>query len=293
MAHRHIFGRRAIALLLTVLAGRFLSCTGMAPTSDLAIDSGNLVVKNFAVAATQGVAVDSTYFYAISNTRIDKRDKITGALVATWQPDPANPDDAHFHHLNGGTVVGDTLYAAHSRYSSDPNDCTVEIFAVLGATLRHVRTIPMPSENGSLTWIDRRSDGSWWMCFAVYGSPANQNTRLFKYRFTGGSFIEEGRWGFPDTVVSRWGAMSSSGGSWGPDGYLYTTGHEGARAYVLDWSEAEGIRFVRTETHVGFYGQGVAWDRTLEVSHLWGIRKGGGVSETLIAGIVALPRSGF
>jgi hypothetical protein len=251
----------------------------------LAADADNAVLKRFDVNATQGVAVDARYFYAISNTEIVKRDKETGAAVATWRPDTARPADASFLHLNGGTVVDGRLYAAHSRYGVDADDCTVEIWNVAGEELRHERTIPMPAGHGSLTWIDRRSDGSWWMCYAVYGRTLNRKTKLVKYRYEDGAFVEEGSWTFPEAVSSRWGKMSSSGGSWGADGYLYTTGHDGARAYVLELDTASVLRYVRTETNVGFSGQGIAWDRSSEEPTLWGINRRKGVSETWISGL--------
>ena len=47
----------------------------------------NVELTTFPVVASQAVAVDGGYFYAISNTRIDKCDKQTGEVVATWAAD--------------------------------------------------------------------------------------------------------------------------------------------------------------------------------------------------------------
>jgi hypothetical protein len=206
-----------------------------------------------------------------------------------------NAAHAHFLHLNGGTVVDGRLYAAHSRYGADPNDGTVEIWNVEGESLTHEATIRMPRTHGSLTWVDMRSDGSWWMSYAVYGKALNRKTRLVKYGYIEsadtlhGRFIEAGAWHFPEEVIDEWGTMSNSGGSWGPDGYLYVTGHGGAKAHVLELDEALGLRYVRTETGVGFFGQGIAWDRSSKEPLLWGIIKGRGISVTLVPAALKPP----
>lgn len=40
-------------------------------------------------------------------------------------------------------------------------------------------------------------------------------------------------WIFPDTLRQSFSPMSNSGGSFGPDGWLYITGHDAAEVYVL------------------------------------------------------------
>ena len=60
--------------------------------------------KIFPIKVTQGVAVDGGFFYAISNTRIDKCDKQTGEVVATWAADKRLAAQEHFKHLNSGAV---------------------------------------------------------------------------------------------------------------------------------------------------------------------------------------------
>lgn len=244
--------------------------------------SGNVVVRHIPSTANQGVAVDATHYYAISNTTIVKGDKITGVPVATWKADRAKPAFRHFTHLNSGTVVDGRLYCAHSRFAIDPNDNTVEIWDVAGAGIEHLRSIPMPRTHGSLTWIDRHAD-AWWMCYAVYGAGVNENTRLIRYRADGDRFIEERIWRFPAEVVHGWGKMSCSGGSWGPDGLLYVTGHDHPLAYVLEADEAEELKLLRVESGVGFQGQAIAWDRFTMPPRLWGIIKGKGISLTAIA----------
>ena len=91
------------------------------------------------------------------------------------------------------------------------------------------------------------------------------------------------KWKFPAEVSAHWGSQSCSGGSWGPDGYLYTTGHDDAKAYVLAIDPAGDLKYVRTEEGVGFYGQAIAWDRFSDQPVLWGIVRGKDVSQTLMS----------
>lgn len=243
----------------------------------------NVELTTFPVVASQAVAVDKSYFYAISNTRIEKYDKETGELIETWTANKKEVSQKHFKHLNSGTVVEGKLYGAHSRFPLAPNDCSVEIFDVVGETMRHVQSIRMPARHGSLTWIDRHKDGSWWMCYAVYGKTKNQQTKLIKYRYEDGQFSEQAGYSFPAKVIANWGSMSCSGGSWGPDGLLYTTGHDHAQTDVLD-IDAEGeLKYLRTEKNMGFYGQGIAWDRFAKEPVLWGIVKNKKVCATRVA----------
>lgn len=260
----------------------FVSCTMTAQKESPPSGPRNIMLKRLTIKTTQGVAVDEKYFYAISNTIIIKCDKETGKVIATWQADRKEKAYEHFTHLNSGTVVEGRLYCAHSRYSVDPNDGTVEIWNVEKEGLKHEDTIHMPRKHGSLTWIDRHSDHSWWMCYAVYGKKRNKNTKLVKYQYRDKKFIEDKSWFFPKEVVANWGDMSCSGGSWGPDGYLYTTGHDHSRAYVLEVDKTNKLSYVRTEKDVGFFGQGIAWDRFSKKPVLWGIDKSKDISLTLI-----------
>lgn len=245
-------------------------------------ETGNDVLKEFPVKASQGVAVDAKWFYAISNTKISKHDKQSGEWIADWKADHANKAQSHFKHLNSGTAVGNKLYCAHSRFPLAPNDCTVEVFDVSGKTLRHEATIPMPGNHGSLTWIDQSKDGAWWMCYAIYGKDRNRKTKLVKYSREGGKFIAVREWFFPQEAVAGWGAMSCSGGSWGADGFLYVTGHDRAEACVLTIDVTDQLRFVRKEQGLGLFGQAIAWDRSTDEPVLWGIVKNKLVSRTLI-----------
>lgn len=242
----------------------------------------NSLLKTFPVKASQGVAVDGKYFYAISNTMITKHDKETGLQIAVWEANTKDAELTHFQHMNSGTVIDGKLYCAHSRFPIAPNDNSVEVFKVNGKTLKHEATIPMPSEHGSLTWIDKRNDDTWWMCFAVYGKSENRKTKLVKYRHENGKFIEQKSWFFPEEVVAKWGVMSCSGGSWGADGFLYVTGHDNAEVYVLEMDAPAVLRHERTEQVSGIIGQAIAWDRSMDRPILWGIVKNKHVSLTLL-----------
>jgi hypothetical protein len=241
--------------------------------SPFLLKAQNKVIKRIPTDANQGIAVDKNYYYAISNTKITKHNKTTNELVATWNADKNSKAFAHFKHMNSGTVIDEKLFVAHSRYNIDPNDNTIEIFNVRNKLLEYEKTIPMPPKHGSLTWIDKHPDGSWWMCFAVYGEDINMNTKLVKYQYKNEKFVELKSWYFPSEVIKNWGNMSCSGGSWGAEGYLYTSGHDHEKAFVLKIDKGGKLKYLRTENNVGFYGQAIAWDRFSKEPRLWGIVK--------------------
>ncbi|MFT5904725.1 MAG: hypothetical protein ACI9E1_000311 [Cryomorphaceae bacterium] len=242
----------------------------------------NKLLKKFPFKVSQGVAVDANYFYAINNTKVVKCEKKTGKVVATWIANKKEKAYAHFKHLNSATVIDGKLYGAHSRYGSDPGDCSVEIWDVTGAKLSHIKTLKLPRKYGSLTWIDQHSDGSWWMCYAVYGKNENKATRLVKYKYQDEKFTELKSWVFPEEVFSHWGVFSCSGGSWGPDGLLYTTGHGESLVHVLKIDKENTLSYVRSEKVTGLSGQAIAWDRFSREPTLWGIVRNKHVSSSLI-----------
>lgn len=247
-------------------------------------ESNKNVIKKFQSDANQGVAVDENYYYAISNLKISKHDKSTGRTVTTWQADTTQKSFKHFLHMNSGTVINGKLYVAHSRYKIDSNNNSVEIWNVGNTLLEHEKTISMPRKHGSLTWVDKQPDDSWWMCYAVYGEEFNRNTKLVKYQYKKGNFIEINNWTFPKEVTDNWEDMSCSGGSWGPDGLLYTTGHDHEKAFVLGLNERYELEYRWTENDVGFFGQAIAWDRFSITPQLWGIVKRKYITVTLFPG---------
>ena len=56
--------------------------------------------------------------------------------------------------------------------------------------------------------------------------------------------------------------MSNSGGSWGPDGYLYLTGHDPAEIYRMRLPKAGSVLELVDVIPMNIRGQGIAWDRS-------------------------------
>ena len=106
----------------------------VAPSVSVQDDSSHFQeVRRFATEeATQGVAVDENFFYAISNRRIGKYDKHTGQRVGGWEGEPTGP----IIHLDSGIVRDGLLSCAHSNYPGVPMVSSVEVFDT--ETLEHV-----------------------------------------------------------------------------------------------------------------------------------------------------------
>jgi hypothetical protein len=227
------------------------------------------VVRRFhAAEASQAVAIDARFFYAIDDAAIGKYEKTTGQRVTGWI---AKPGDS-ITHLNSGVVIGHELMCANSNYPHTPMVSSVEVFDTEGMV--HVRSIPLPSGLGSATWLDY-SDGSWWVAFAHYsgkgGEPGKGSdaTRLARMA---NDWRPLELWSFPPDVVRRWGSMSSSGGTAAARRVFYTTGHDAPEIYVLEVpSEARELilrRIMRVESE----GQGIALDRDERL--LYSIQRG-------------------
>ena len=219
--------------------------------------------------ARQGVTVDAEYFYAISNHALAKYRRSDGVKVAAWEC----PEGQPLIHLNAGIVVGDKLYCAHSNYPGVPPLSSVEIFD--SATLRHVGSHSFGHGFGSFTWLQRR-DGAWYACFAFYGNKAAEPgrdpswTQVIKFD---DQWRRVAAWVFPaDLVKQKFGAYSSSGGAFGPDGRLYITGHDAPSLFVLEFPEGGSVlRWVDT-IEIPAEGQAFAWDPA-EPWTLWSILK--------------------
>jgi len=211
--------------------------------------------------AGQGVAIDATHFYAIDNTTIAKYDKATGTLVKRWVQEKDGP----LVHLDGAVVRDGKIYAAHSNYPQWPMTSSLEIWDA--ATLEHIGTRSFGINWGSLTWIDFH-DGFWWMVFANYDQPYGPdktpygnklNTQLLK--FTPEFQMLEG-WALPRSILEKFGVMSNSGGSWGPDGFLYLTGHDLGELYRMRLPPAGSVLELVATLPMAVRGQGIAWDRS-------------------------------
>jgi hypothetical protein len=225
--------------------------------------------------AHQAVAVDDAHVYAITNAAIGKYDKKTGERVGGW----TSPDDGPIIHLNSGVVIDDTLHCAHSNYPGVPMVGSIEMWDP--ATMEHVGSRSFGIHEGSAAWIDFH-DGSWWVAFVHYSRRVNGDGASGAVSGKGpdwSTLVEFGpdwkrRQGFvfPTALVDRVRPYSFSGGSWGPDGHLYVTGHDSTTVYELGLPSAGSqLRFLRAHDFPG-EGQGIAWDPNLP-GILYGIRR--------------------
>ncbi len=208
-----------------------------------------------AAEATQGVAADERFVYAISNSVIGKYDRATGRKLGVWKGDPSQ-----FIHMNSCTLVAVDLVCAASNYPDVPMASSIEWFDT--QRMNHRRSHSLGPGRGSLTWLEWH-DGSWWACFANYdgrgGQPGRDHrwTTLVRYD---ADFVERGAWLFPTSVLERLAPYSSSGGAWN-GGKLYVTGHDRREAYVLQLPSA-GSRLLHVATFAfPSPGQAIQWDR--------------------------------
>ncbi|MEO6244236.1 MAG: hypothetical protein ABIQ12_02265 [Opitutaceae bacterium] len=234
--------------------------------------------------ANQGVAVDDRFFYGIGNYVVGKYDKVTGERVAEW----VGLRGGATIHLNGGLVQDGLLVLAHSNFPQLPMASSLEYFDP--ATVRPVKSQSLGIRHGSLTWAEKR-DGFWWACFAHYNdqgtAPGADNRSTVVGKFDERWQVVES-WLFPPQVVASWGRSSSSGGSWGDDGLLYTTGHDEKDLYVLRLPKMGVTLDYVTTIAVPFEGQSWAWDRS-DKRVVYGISRTSG--EVIVARIPELPAS--
>lgn len=223
--------------------------------------------------ANQAVAVDGKYFYAVDNQTITKHDRATGKPLLQFAGAPDGP----IEHLDSGVVYKGKLYAAHSNYPEWPMESSIEVFDT--KTMRHVDTFAFGIYRGSLTWLDRH-DGAWWATFANYNRVQNGQTEPYGKTYNtqvvklNDDFQVEQSWTIPKMILDKFELMSNSGGSWGPDGRLYLTGHDLPEVYVM-WVPPAGaeLEWVATVHMPGIEGQGIAWDLDGSRSTLFGISR--------------------
>jgi hypothetical protein len=266
--------RHAALAGLALAAFATVPAAGAADRLPHAARAAQTLERRAVVDADQAVAVDAEHFYAIDDRAIAKHEKATGRQVARWE----GPKDGPIIHLDSGVVVDGRLYAAHSNYPQDPMTSSVEVWDV--ATMEHVDSHSLGIQLGSLTWLDRAPDGAWWGTFANYNRVFGRSPVAYgnKYRtqvvrFADGWRVAEA-FVLPDGIVDRFEDMSNSGGSWGPDGLLYVTGHDAGEAYAVEPPAMGSVmRWVDTVT-LETTGQGIAWDRSAAEPTLYGIIRG-------------------
>ena len=218
--------------------------------------------------ADQGIAVDKDHFYAVDNRTIAKYDKATGTLVNRWE----DAADGSMIHLDSAMVRNGKLYAAHSNWRRLPMTSSIEVWDV--RTMAHIASYSLGRKLGSFTWFDYH-DGYWWGTFANYdrlgpdGNPYGGTINTTLAQFDKDWNILQ-TWIFPPELLERFEIMSNSGGSWGPDGHLYLTGHDLAEVYRVRLPEIGSVLEVEEIIPLNVRGQGIAWDRH-ENSDLYGI----------------------
>lgn len=219
-------------------------------------------IAEFAVPeANQGVGVDDRYFYAVDNQAIAKYDKKTGKLVNKWQ----GPKSGPIVHLDSALLMDGKIYCAHSNYNEWPMTSSLEIWDA--ATMQHIGNHSFGINWGSLTWVDFYN-GHWWMTFANYDVPYGPNKTPYGYKaatqmvkFTA-DFKYAESWVLPKSILEKFESMSNSGGSWGPDGYLYLSGHDPAEVYKMRLPSAGSVLELVETIPMNIRGQGIAWDRS-------------------------------
>jgi len=241
----------AVRSLIAALAlGPNVHAAELAPIAELPVPEAN-----------QGVGVDERHFYAVDNRTIAKYDKATGKLVKKWEA----ASDAPIQHLDSAMVMDGRLYAAHSNYPEWPMMSSIEVFDA--ETLEHLDTHPFGVMWGSLTWVDWH-DGQWWMTFANYDQRigpgrtsygGKENTVVMQMTE---DFEPAKMWALPDEVLERFEDMSNSGGSWGPDGFLYLSGHDPAEVYKMTLPKEGSVLELVEIVPLNIRGQGIAWDRS-------------------------------
>jgi len=246
--------------------------------ADVPTLDGTAVRTYDAFDANQGVAVDRRHFYAVDNSTITKHDRPTGEALLQF----AGAQDGPIEHLDSGAVVHGKLYAAHSNYPEWPMESSVEVFDT--RTMRHIDTHSFGIFRGSLTWLDRH-DGDWWAAFANYdrvqegqSEPYGETYNTQVVRMDDDFQVVES-WTIPKAILDKFELMSNSGGSWGPDGRLYLTGHDLPETYVMQLPPAGSeLEWIAAVALPGIEGQGIAWDdRHSRSGHsrpsLWGISR--------------------
>jgi hypothetical protein len=244
-----------LAQIFSTLLFLIIAATVMAAPSLKQI--GEFVVPE----ANQGVGADDRYFYAVDNQKIAKYEKKTGKLVKKWQGEKNGP----IVHLDSAMLLDGKIYCAHSNYSEWPMTSSVEIWNA--NTMEHIGNHSFGINWGSLTWVDFYN-GHWWMTFANYDRPFGPGKTPYGHKVAtqmvkfSADFKYLESWVLPKAILDRFEEMSNSGGSWGPDGYLYLSGHDPAEIYRMRLPKAGSVLELVDVIPMNIRGQGIAWDRS-------------------------------
>jgi hypothetical protein len=223
--------------------------------------------------ANQGVAVDDDKFYAVDNRQITMHNRRSGQPLLQFSAVAGGP----IIHMDSGAVYRGRIYAAHSNYDDSPMESSIEIFDA--RTLQHIGSHSLGIDRGSLTWIDHH-DGGWWAGFANYDVVPDGQTAPYGQTYNtqvvqmDDNFKVIAAYTIPKAILDRFKPMSNSGGSWGPDGRLWLTGHDLDEAYVMEPPKAGAeLRWIATVKLPGVEGQGISWDLTDRHPTLWAIKR--------------------
>ena len=194
-------------------------------------------------------------------------------MLMQWDGEEDFPDG----HFDSGEVWDGKLYCANSNWPQWPMASSVEVFDT--ATMEHITTHSFGINYGSFTWLSwNPMDESWYGAFANYDRYQDgamdsygkgYNTQIIRMDINFG-FIEF--FEIPHEVRETFEIMSNSGGSWGPDGYLYLAGHDLPQVYVTEKPKIGHILHLVAVVDVpDIAGQGIAWDCSHDEPILWGI----------------------
>lgn len=219
--------------------------------------------------AGQGVATSRALLFAVDDWVLAGYERETGQRVDLWEGDPG-----YINHINSCTLAasdGTQLVCANSNYPEAPQASSVELFTT--APLRHSGSFSLGPQLGSLTWVMPYDQG-WLAGFAHYDARGSEPGRTHRWT-TVATFSKNWQrlqsWLLPESVLARMAPRSASGGSVGPDGLLYVTGHDRPEVYALAFPVA-GPKLVHLATiQVPFAGQAIDWDHATPGTRvLWG-----------------------
>lgn len=221
-------------------------------------------IKRFdAPNATQAVAVDSLFFYTISNSKIVKRQKSDGMMVAEWT--------GPLKHLNSGVVIENKLYCANTNYPESPMFSSLEIFDT--RTLEHIGNHSFGHYIGSFTWIDKWQ-GDWYLMFVHYDQNGKERDKGAEYTTlirTDSLFRQLEGWAMPKNLTDHIRPMSVSGGAFTKKGDLIFSPHHFEEIYQFKFPEiGYEMQWIAT-IPVPFQGQGLAVDKYDD--SIWGIHR--------------------